>query len=400
MPVKNASFDEATRFASKQACVDKILEVSEEMWSEVSCDPRTPWEDPLGDDEPPLPRPTVQQFKTVCFEFGLATGLGQDIWHPRQIATASDETISAVIDLLEDIECGSPFPTNCSTTYFFQTGKKDGTTRGVGQLPSLTRIWERIRKEYADEWVSRNERAYNWASKGRSAEVAVWTHACQDEIAILKGEAVASALLDLQKAFEYVQLFDVWRAASAANFCMRVLRVVLTFYAGQRRMVLEGAFSEATKTVQAIVPGSVYATLCLYIVLQPEIDRLILAHPSVAPRLFVDDLVLQTHGSQQEVVANMSAALCDLVEGMERKGWRVSRGKGGKTVFLASSNSVLAGIRKATAHLKLKPARVSEYLGVDYNAGRRRRTNSSRSRFAKIPVGEPGLKLSSVTVAH
>ena len=36
------------------------------------------------------------------------------------------------------------------------------------------------------------------------------------------------------------------------------------------------------------------------------------------------------------------------------------------------------------AHLKLKPVRVSEYLGVDYNAGRRRHTNSSTWIAKKI----------------
>ena len=63
-------------------------------------------------------------------------------------------------------------------------------------------------------------------------------HTLQSEIARTHGKFVASALLDIVKAFEYIKLSDVWAAGVASNFNLRVLRVLLRLYEGPRRMLV------------------------------------------------------------------------------------------------------------------------------------------------------------------
>ena len=41
------------------------------------------WLKPLGDEHPPLSRPTVEFVRKVCSSFLERTGIGIDRWHPR-----------------------------------------------------------------------------------------------------------------------------------------------------------------------------------------------------------------------------------------------------------------------------------------------------------------------------
>ena len=62
-------------------------------------------------------------------------------------------------------------------------------------------------------WRQAESRPYNWAAKGRSADMAVWEASVRSGAAKVRQQSAASTLLDLRKAYELVRLELVWKAA-------------------------------------------------------------------------------------------------------------------------------------------------------------------------------------------
>ena len=94
-----------------------------------------------------------------------------------------------------------------------------------------------MRKAAIWRWRAQNERDYNWSTKGRSAEAAVYGQALRDEAALARGYCVAATLYDLTKAYESVRLELVWEEGkSSSSFyecsesCWKALRSRATWF--------------------------------------------------------------------------------------------------------------------------------------------------------------------------
>ena len=81
----------------------------------------------------------------------------------------------------------------------------------------------------------------------------MWRQALRAEAAVARDLETASALVDLVKAFELVRLELVWLAGIQRSFPLIILRLVLEACAFTRHLVLNGAMSEATHTLSAIL---------------------------------------------------------------------------------------------------------------------------------------------------
>ena len=75
-----------------------------------------------------------------------------------------------------------------------------------------------------------------------------------------------------------VRLELVWEAGIRLGFPPVILRLVLEAFAFARRLVFNGALSEATVTLSAILAGGSFATDALFIVLVGPCDALLRAH--------------------------------------------------------------------------------------------------------------------------
>ena len=115
-------------------------------------------------------------------------------------------------DLLNDVEGTLTWPAQVQTLICFLVPKTPTGERPIGFMPSIVRVWERLRKPILDQWVISQTRPYDWACKGRSAEVAAWQHLVLEEGRDDKpGVGRATAPLDMTKCFEQVWLWHVRR---------------------------------------------------------------------------------------------------------------------------------------------------------------------------------------------
>ena len=93
----------------------------------------------------------------------------------------SDEGVDAVIEYLYAVESSLNWPEHACLIAYFLLDKPEGGKRPIGLLASLVRVWERLRRSYANEWLAAHPRAYDWASKGKTSEMAVWVQMVEDE---------------------------------------------------------------------------------------------------------------------------------------------------------------------------------------------------------------------------
>jgi hypothetical protein len=105
-----------------------------------------------------------------------------------------------------------------SVIIFFLIPKGKGGTRPIGLFSTLVRTWEAIRIPEARSWARINDRAYNYAGPGSSAERAAFAQLVYSEAAVGgTGEGSThsgTVLADLAKAYERVRFDVAFRSAA------------------------------------------------------------------------------------------------------------------------------------------------------------------------------------------
>jgi ribonuclease HI len=347
-----------------------------------------------------LPPITGDVIGAAAKTFKERTGLGCDDFHPRWFAWLSAELLDGFAVLLTSLERQGMWPEQLQRILIALIPKSDGGRRPIGLLPSLVRVWERIRKPVVAQWRCSVERPYNWAAKGRSPQAAVWRQGLRAEAAAARGLDSAAVLVDLVKAFEMVRLELVWMAGLRLHFPPTVLRLTLESFAFARALVLSGAVADDVHTLSAILAGGSYATDALYMVLMGPCDELLLEHPRIGLCLFVDDLTIDTVGTVDEVAQVLPAAFRCCVSKLEdgllltvsrgRKRWRLDPST--KTVATASSSALSKLLEPSMRAVGVATRRRVKLLGIDYSSGKRVCRAVQRSRVQLVLGRQEGYK--------
>lgn len=172
----------------------------------------------------------------------------------------TDETIQLCLTSIVNAELHGLWPAVTMFILYVPIPKSDGGRRAIGLITALIRCWARMRKPYMQTWKLKHRRAYNWASQGTSSEQAVWCQSVRIEAAKQDNEFSATVLLDLVKAYEFVQLWKIWAAATKLRAPPDVLRMELEAYCGLRLIFEQGVVSNVCVTHSAIVVGGRFAT--------------------------------------------------------------------------------------------------------------------------------------------
>ena len=78
------------------------------------------------------------------------TGIGVDAIHPSVWSRISDKGKQLFTDLLHDVELTLAWPAQIQTLIYFLVPKTPTGERPIGLMPSVVRVWERMRKP--DGW--------------------------------------------------------------------------------------------------------------------------------------------------------------------------------------------------------------------------------------------------------
>ena len=232
------------------------------IWCRPDVQPDAPWRHaPLkASTLTPL---TAQDIWTAARSFSSTTSVGCDGFPPRALADLSTPLRDCIAQFLNLAEQTGKWPSSVEASLIHLIPKPEGGRRPIGVLPSIVRVWERARKETVQRWVGEHARSYDWATQGRSSEGAVWYQSLVDEGAAADGHSSATVLMDLSKAFEMVSLQKVWEAGVRHRFPLHILRLVLESFAFARHLTYQGAISEGTLTLSAVLAGGGFAQVAL-----------------------------------------------------------------------------------------------------------------------------------------
>ena len=286
-----------------------------------------------------------------------------------------DVQLLAICQFLMACEAAGLWPEALRHALLHLIPKREGGKRPIGLVNGLCRLWELARRPLVREWRATQKRRYDYGLRGRSSTEAVWVQALHDEAAEFTGEAAATALLDLTKAFESVPLAMVWARGCQLGFPLAVLRLSLEMCAFARHLVLEGVLGEGIDTLSAILAGLSFATDLLFIIMTEPCDRLERKWPDLNLSLVVDDLAVQAVGPEQVVAETITAAVDKVVDELTAIGCMVSLGDtwapGGKTIVVGTSQQVMGRLKVSFKARGIKTGSAARHLGVDYAPGRR-----------------------------
>ena len=237
-------------------------------WNFGAAPPVLPWPDDLLQYESQLTLITTVILRAAAHTFSADTGLGWDELHPRALARCSDEALMALVWIFVLAERLGRWPLLIGVVLICLIPKAGGGRRPIGLLPSLVRLWMRVRLDLAQAWQSENDRAFFYAGPRKGAAVASWQQAARAELAASIHYAEwACGLLDLVKAFDRVPHDWLVRQAAKFRYPLLVLRLSLAAYRLWRVVTVSGICSVVMSACMGIVAGAVHATIELRVLL-------------------------------------------------------------------------------------------------------------------------------------
>ena len=232
------------------------------------------------------------------------------------------------------------------------------------------------------KWLA--ERGFDWATLGRSAELAVWHQALMDESVAARGLTSATAFLDLAKAFENVRLEDVWCSGRHCGFPPTVLRMALGSFAFLRRLCLHRAARDPAATLSATLAGGGFAQTALILVLTHPLEllsrRQVGSSVTMDVCMYVDDIAIHLIGGLNEETGALAQTAEWLIDYLEsRLKMQVSRRQrwasegNGKTVVTPSSKAAVQRLSTPMRRLGVQMRCKAKHLGVVFAPGARRK---------------------------
>ena len=254
----------------------------------------------------------------------------------------------------------------------------------------------KLRKPIITEWMQNQNRAYDWAAVGKTAETAAW-----QQLVLAEGvnkeqdkpstPAVAMVLLDLVKCFEKVKLIHVWTWGNYWKVPSALLKSILRVFAFQRTLIANGSHSRQMSTINAIVAGSAFSCAILHIVLLWPCDNLLRLFPTIRLAKYVDDISITVKGPRDLMADTAVLATRYLISALEGDlNMEVSKenaGTEGKSVVLTTHKGLENRMCSAMAAMGLRFESREKYLGIDcYGHGKRKGsyTKTKRMRLLRL----------------
>ncbi len=332
---------------------------------------------------PRLPRPTVAEVRGASKRFKRTTGQSADRVNPRDIGDLGDEVIDILIELMTCCELLGAIPEVVALVVVVLIAKKAGGRRPVGLLPALYRLWAKVRQPHVRRWEAEWERRYFAAGRGRSACDIAWLRALRAEYASSVGATAASVLWDLRKCFEHGSHTLLAQEAKELSFPLAIARLAVAMYGTERRLTLDGAFSEPIKPSRGFIAGCANALAAIKATMIRRMDSFVARNPDCDVDMFVDDAELQSVGTGDSVTKALIVAAVDLSNVLERElGYPLADEK---AVIIDNDGSTAQRIADGTDGRAGKPCTVTNKLGVEFTCGRPRprRGGPRRARYAK-----------------
>lgn len=290
-----------------------------------------------------------------------------------------DDGKEVIADLIECCELLGVMPRQAASLLMPLIDKPKGGLRNITVFSAFYRLWERVRRPCAEEWLQANQRPWNACGAGRSPEDVVWRQACRAEAAVGEGGHSAGGLWDLRKYYETIQLDTLESRARARGVCPILTTLAINTYRGPRLLRLRSQTSSLPLFARrGLRAGSVFADLFTLANSLLEFDAFVLRNPEVNLAVYIDDIACAAEdASRKRLVRNLARAAADLADTVHNEiGCEIATDK---TATQASCPALLREVCAALGPMaSMKPGAASN-LGIDSCSARPRRQHGHAS---------------------
>ena len=264
----------------------------------------------VGSGEDRLPPMTPALMDSALAKFREGTATGQDLLPPRLMLQLSQAGKWAVCRLLGKCEELEQWPDSRRIMHVMVgLPKPEGGCRLIALMPTLLRLWGRMRLEVARSWEAANAHPAFWGEAGRSSSGSAFSMLARAEAAQLTGGDAVAILFDLWKAYEAVHHATLLKEAAEVGYPVRLVSMALRAYRLPRGLRMFGGYASSLLVVdQGILAGCSLAKSLLKALMLRKVRILAARHPRVQVRILMDDLSLQ-----RAVAANRVKGTWDLV---------------------------------------------------------------------------------------
>ncbi|CAK0832205.1 unnamed protein product, partial [Prorocentrum cordatum] len=194
-----------------------------------------------------LPRPTAAEWLDAANSSARRTGMGANRTSPRAFTQASAATAKLFVDIGTAVEEWGGWPLAARASPIAMLPKPAGGWRPIGLLPSIPRIWNKLRQ------------AGCAALGGRSAQEPARRQALAAEAAGAQQLRGAALLIDLERAHETERLARAERLARRAGLHGRPVRCAMSTHRGRRRTRAGTGVAEARALDAGLLAGCPHA---------------------------------------------------------------------------------------------------------------------------------------------
>ncbi len=359
-----------------------VVEAERDKWHKLWCPPGVAREKLTWAAATQLERPSVEMFRRAARRIPRTTGIGVEGILPADFDALDDAGIDACVDVMMACEAIGFVPEPIALVLVRMIPKRDGGRRPIGLLPSLYRIWSKVRVGYVRDWERRWARTYFAAGPGKAADAAAWRTALRAEMAASAKADSASVLWDLLKCFEHGRHFLLAKEAGEVEFPIVIARMSAEMYRAERRLVVDDAVSEAVYPTRGFMAGCARALALIKVLMVRRMDAYIARHPRVNLDVYVDDVELQAIGTGR-IAETLASAVLDLRSVLvDELGFPLAEEK---ARVISSNADIAAEVIENTGGAAGKHVDKAVKLGVELSSGKRigRRGGHKRGRLLR-----------------
>ena len=303
---------------------------------------------------PPLPRWSAALVAQTLRGMARRKRPGLDAWSVPELRALPTLLHGWLGLLLEQVESTGRWPRQAALPEGVLLPKGDGQDpldrRPIWLMPLLYRIWSAARARPWKAW----QRQWFPDRPGLGAAEAVWIAGAMGARAATLGQHQAGIAIDWSKAYDQVGLAVAERAGHCAGIPAEILAPLMAAYRGPRRIRVAGILGPEWTPARGLLPGCALACYVLNLLTCPWRFQMYMVHSSISSRVYVDDMLVQTHGTEQETQQTVEDALRATESFEASMGWKLNRGK----------TRIFASTRRVRQHLG---KRCPQYtVGVQY----------------------------------
>ncbi len=250
---------------------------------------------------------TVEDFRLQC-QFDLNSAPGLDGWSASDLELLSDGAYQLLVDLLNSIEKGPPWPKAMLATRAVCRSHNPLAYRILKITSGVYRKWGSMRMRQLQPWVELwDDEALHSGVPGKGAADGSLKTALQVEQAIANNQLVAGGSIDVYKCFDQINRQLIYLLAEQAGMPKRILMAYSSYLENlEVRFQVGNAIGVPYHDRASIPQGCPYSMAMVALLTKPWIS--LMKRNRVIPRCLADDLLILAIGNfhQSKYIKAMS----------------------------------------------------------------------------------------------